>query len=217
MRTGPKEQKFWFLIKGHSKGSGETFLPLYNSVFISLPGYVCMFIWCLWDIRVNKKASIWGPWAQVPSWVKTHASDPLLHQGFGFFPLHAWPYTVCGPCPPATSCPLDAHMILVVWCLLAFYYWGMFWPQQTRVGTQCTHCRQKWFQKPESQAARSRQTTRASAKERDPYNAGATEAVTFPVVFLCFFWTVPPFKHFFYFVFSSLLAVLNPLFEHGRV
>lgn len=38
-----------------------------------------------------------------------------------------------------------------------------------------------------------------------------------PSGLLFFFWMVPPFKHFFYFVFSSLLAVLNPLFEHGRV
>ena len=139
-------------------------------------------------------------------------------KGSASFPAHAWPYTFCGPCPSATSCPLDAHMILVVWCLLAFYYWGMFWPQQTRVGTLCTHCRQKWFQKPKSQAGCSHQTTRAFAKERDPYSAGATKTVTSPVVFhFFFFWRVSPFKHLCYFVFSSLLVVLNPLFEHGRV
>lgn len=37
-----------------------------------------MFIWGLWDRTVNKKASIWVTWTQVPFWVKNDGSDPLF-------------------------------------------------------------------------------------------------------------------------------------------
>ena len=122
VRTRPKEQKFWFLIKGHSKGLGETFLPLYNSVFISLPGYVYMFILRLWDTSVSKKASITGQWAQVPSWVKTHGSDPLSHEGFGFFSRTSltlyflWSVPICYILP--TRCPHDSCGLMSAGILL---------------------------------------------------------------------------------------------------
>lgn len=53
-----------------------------------------------------------------------------LHiKSLAYFFRKAWPYTFSRLCPSVISCPL--MQTSRGWCLLAFYYWRMFWLLKT--------------------------------------------------------------------------------------